>query len=130
MDVAQTAVAMLLSDSRFPAGTHAHSALHAARTPSHVLREQARRLGAQLIRSADEVWPGSAIGACRVADLELPRAWVMTRVGPIMTTAPPPDVSHTARVRNRAVSYSMPKLDRCLVGLAERSCRDAASLNP
>jgi urease accessory protein len=127
MDARTTAVAMLLSDSRFPAGTHAHSlgleqavldglgaadvpafawarielvavpeaalsvaarravadagpgalatlvALHAARTPSHVLREQARRLGAQLIRSADKVWPGTAIGACRAAGLELPR---------------------------------------------------------
>ena len=33
----------------------------AARTPSPVLREAARRLGAQLLRSAATVWPGGAI---------------------------------------------------------------------
>lgn len=128
MDARTTAVTMLLADSRFPAGTHAHSLgleqavldglgvadvpafararlelvavpeavlcvaarravagagpvalaplveLHAARTPSHVLREQARRLGAQLLRSAENVWPGTAVGACRADQLELPRA--------------------------------------------------------
>jgi len=127
MDARTTAVAMLLTDSRFPAGTHAHSLgleqavldglgaaevpmfararlelvaaseaalsvaarravsgedpaalaplseLHAARTPSHVLREQARRLGAQLLRTAEHVWPGTVIGACRSDGLQLPR---------------------------------------------------------
>lgn len=47
--------------------------LHAARTPSHVLREQARRLGAQLLRSAQEVWPGTVIASCRAQGRELPR---------------------------------------------------------
>jgi urease accessory protein len=120
-------VAMVLGDSRFPAGTHAHSLgleqavedgltvrdvpafaaarmalvaeadaalavaarrsvaadgpaavdalseLHAARTPSHVLREQARRLGAQLLRSAEAVWPGDPIAWCRVPGRIVPR---------------------------------------------------------
>lgn len=127
MEARTTAVTMLLADSRFPAGTHAHSLgleqavldglcapdvpmfararlelvavpeavlsvaarraaarvgpgalaplveLHAARTPSHLLREQARRLGAQLLRSAEGVWPATVIGACRAEGLELPR---------------------------------------------------------
>jgi urease accessory protein len=45
----------------------------AARTPSPVLREAARRLGAQLLRSAATVWPGGAIAAYRVASRGTPR---------------------------------------------------------
>lgn len=142
MDARTTTVAMLLADSRFPAGAHAHSLgleqavldglraaevptfararlelvavpeavlcvaarraaagagaaaplavagalrplveLHAARTPSHVLREQARRLGAQLLRSAENVWPGTVAGACRTGELELPRPIALGVVG-------------------------------------------------
>lgn len=55
--------------------------LHAARTPSHVLREQARRLGAQLLRTAEAVWPGSVIGACRADGFELPRPIALGVVG-------------------------------------------------
>jgi urease accessory protein len=45
----------------------------AARTPSPVLREAARRLGAQLLRSAAAVWPGGAIARYRVESEATPR---------------------------------------------------------
>jgi urease accessory protein len=45
----------------------------AARCPSPVLREGARRLGAQLLRSAATVWPGDPIAAYRVASRLTPR---------------------------------------------------------
>jgi urease accessory protein len=45
----------------------------AARTPSPALREAARRLGAQLLRSAATVWPGGAIAAYRAASRDTPR---------------------------------------------------------
>jgi urease accessory protein len=45
----------------------------AARCPSPVLREAARRLGAQLLRSAATVWPGEPISAYRVASSLTPR---------------------------------------------------------
>ena len=113
MDAEQTLLAMLLADSRFPAGAHAHSlgleqavaaGLRAddvpafaaarlrlvaeadarvavaarrgdtplaeldeewcARCPSPVLREAARKLGAQLLRSAAAVWDDPRIAVC------------------------------------------------------------------
>jgi len=121
------AVAMLLADSRFPAGSYAHSlgleqavgeglgvdevapfiaarlrlvaradaglsvaarraaaardddALasldheHGARCPSPVLREQARRLGSPLLRSASTAWPDPAIDRYRGASSSTPR---------------------------------------------------------
>jgi len=45
----------------------------AARCPSPVLREAARRLGAQLLRSAATVWPGDPIAAYRAASRLTPR---------------------------------------------------------
>jgi urease accessory protein len=45
----------------------------AARAPSPVLREAARRLGAQLLRSAATVWPGGVIATYRVASRLTPR---------------------------------------------------------
>jgi urease accessory protein len=120
-------VALLLADSRFPAGGYAHSlgleqavadglgadgvapfiaarlrlvarpeaglsvaalraardadalalaALddeHAARCPSPVLRDLARRLGAQLLRSAATAWPDPAIDRYRSASSSTPR---------------------------------------------------------
>jgi urease accessory protein len=45
----------------------------AARTPSPVLREAARRLGAQLLRSAATVWPGGEIARYRVESDGTPR---------------------------------------------------------
>jgi urease accessory protein len=45
----------------------------AARTPSPVLREGARRLGAQLLRTAATVWPGGAIASYRVESSTTPR---------------------------------------------------------
>jgi urease accessory protein len=45
----------------------------AARTPSPVLREGARRLGAQLLRSAAAVWPGGVIASYRVESTGTPR---------------------------------------------------------
>ncbi|HUR86352.1 MAG TPA: urease accessory UreF family protein [Solirubrobacteraceae bacterium] len=119
--------AMLLADSRFPAGSYAHSlgleqavaeglgpdqvapfiaarlrlgacadaglsvaalrcaadgddagldALddeHGARCPSPVLRDVARRLGSQLLRSAATAWPDPAIDRYRVASSSTPR---------------------------------------------------------
>jgi urease accessory protein len=44
-----------------------------ARTPSPVLREGARRLGAQLLRTAATVWPGGAIATYRVESTATPR---------------------------------------------------------
>ena len=44
-----------------------------ALTPSPVLRDAARRLGAQLLRSAATVWPGDAIARYRVASRATPR---------------------------------------------------------
>jgi len=132
-----TAVAMLLADSRFPAGGYAHSlgleqavsdglgveevaafmdarlrlvaradaALsvaarraaasgasahadlaeldgeHAARCPSPILREIARRLGAQLLRSAATVWPSPLIDGYRTASATTPRPVALGVVG-------------------------------------------------
>jgi urease accessory protein len=45
----------------------------AARTPSAVLRDAARRLGAQLLRSAAVVWPGGEIAGYRAASRLTPR---------------------------------------------------------
>ncbi len=121
------AAAMLLADSRFPAGSYAHSlgleqavaeglgidevapfiaarlrlvarpdaalsvaarrcaavgdhpglaALddeHGARCPSPVLREQARRLGAQLLRSAATAWPDRLVDRYRADSAATPR---------------------------------------------------------
>jgi urease accessory protein len=53
--------------------TSALDAEWAARCPSPVLREAARRLGAQLLRSAAVVWPGGVIAAYRVASRLTPR---------------------------------------------------------
>jgi urease accessory protein len=122
MDAERTLLAMVLADSRFPAGAHAHSlglepavaaGLRAdevpafaaarlrlvaeadarvavaarrgelpladldeewcARCPSPVLRESARRLGAQLLRSATAVWDDPRIPAYREASKHTPR---------------------------------------------------------
>jgi urease accessory protein len=127
------AVALLLADSRFPAGGYAHSlgleqavadglgpdgvapfiaarlrlvarpdaaltvtALraahdqdmlavlddeHAARCPSPVLRDVARRLGAQLLRSAATAWPDPAIDRYRSASPATPRPVALGVVG-------------------------------------------------
>jgi urease accessory protein len=127
------AVALLLADSRFPAGGYAHSlgleqavadglgadgvapfigarlrlvatpdaalsvaALraagdeetlarldeeHAARCPSPVLRDVARRLGAQLLRSAATAWPDPALGRYRSASAATPRPVALGVVG-------------------------------------------------
>jgi urease accessory protein len=127
------AVALLLADSRFPAGGYAHSlgleqavadglgpdgvapfiaarlrlvatsdaalgvaalrgagdagALarlddeHAARCPSPVLRDVARRLGAQLLRSAATAWPDPAIDRYRSASAATPRPVALGVVG-------------------------------------------------
>jgi len=138
-----SAVAMLLADSRFPAGGYAHSlgleqavgdglgvddvagfidarlrlvaradaslsvaarrsaagsahagldracaaalaaldAEHAARCPSPVLREIARRLGAQLLRSAATAWPSPLIDGYRAASAATPRPVALGVVG-------------------------------------------------
>jgi urease accessory protein len=132
--LAMNAAALLLADSRFPAGGYAHSlgleqavaeglvadgvaafiaarlrlvagpdaalsvvALraaddagslaqlddeHAARCPSPVLRDVARRLGAQLLRSAATAWPGApAIERYRNASTTTPRPVALGVVG-------------------------------------------------
>jgi urease accessory protein len=132
MDAEQTLLAMLLADSRFPAGAHAHSlgleqavtdglgvdgvpafaaarlrlvaeadariAVAArrgetpladldeewcARCPSPVLREAARRLGAQLLRSASTVWDDPRIPAYREASRATPRPVALGVVGAV-----------------------------------------------
>jgi urease accessory protein len=129
------AVAVLLADSRFPAGGYAHSlgleqavsdglgvdgvpsfiaarlrlvaradaalsvaarraavggdddelALlddeHAARCPSRALRTTARRLGAQLLRSAATAWPAVAIDRYRALSASTPRPVALGVVG-------------------------------------------------
>jgi urease accessory protein len=127
------AVALLLADSRFPAGGYAHSlgleqavteglgpdgvarfmaarlrlvagpeaalsvaalraahdddalaALddeHGARCPSPVLRDVARRLGAQLLRSAATAWPDPALARYRRASAATPRPVALGVVG-------------------------------------------------
>jgi urease accessory protein len=129
------AVAMLLADSRFPAGSYAHSlgleqtvteglgaddvapfiaarlrlvaradaglsvaalrcaaagdddalaALdeeHGARCPSPLLRDVARRLGSQLLRSAATAWPDPAIDRYRSASATTPRPVALGVVG-------------------------------------------------
>jgi urease accessory protein len=128
-------VAMLLADSRFPAGSYAHSlgleqavseglgaddvapfiaarlrlvarpdaglgvaarraaaehdddalaALddeHGARCPSPVLRDVARRLGSQLLRSAATAWPDPGIDRYRAASAVTPRPVALGVVG-------------------------------------------------
>jgi len=130
-----SAVAMLLADSRFPAGGYAHSLgleqavsdglgvggvpafidarlrlvaradaslsvaarraaaagdaddlaelddEHGARCPSPVLREIARRLGAQLLRSAATAWPSPLIDGYRAASTTTPRPIALGVVG-------------------------------------------------
>ncbi len=132
MDAEQTLLAMLLADSRFPAGAHAHSlgleqavtqglrgedvpafaaarlrlvaeadarvAVAArrgdvpladldeewcARCPSPVLREAARRLGAQLLRSAASVWDDPRIPAYRAASRATPRPVALGVIGAV-----------------------------------------------
>lgn len=130
---AGSVVSMLLADSRFPAGTYAHSlgleqavaegldvdgvapymgarlrlvaapeaalsvaarrgaatgraltALdeeHAARCPSPVLRDVARRLGSQLLRSAAIAWPSAVIDAYREDSVTTPRPVALGVVG-------------------------------------------------
>ena len=64
------------ADARFAVEARRDNLLEkewAARTPSAVLRDSARRLGAQLLRSAAVVWPGDPIAAYRAASRLTPR---------------------------------------------------------
>jgi urease accessory protein len=54
---------------------------HAARCPSPVLREIARRLGAQLLRSAATAWPSPLIDGYRAASTTTPRPVALGVVG-------------------------------------------------
>jgi urease accessory protein len=54
---------------------------HAARCPSPVLRDVARRLGAQLLRSAATAWPDPAIARYRRASSTTPRPVALGVVG-------------------------------------------------
>lgn len=56
---------------------------HGARCPSPVLREVARRLGAQLLRSAATVWPSPAIDAYRARSTATPRPVALGLVGAV-----------------------------------------------
>ncbi len=130
---AGSVVSLLLADSRFPAGSYAHSlgleqavadgldvdgvasfigarlrlvaapeaalsvaarraagdraslaALdeeHAARCPSPVLRDVARRLGSQLLRSAAVAWPSATIDSYRAGSTTTPRPVALGVVG-------------------------------------------------
>ena len=66
------------------AGTDALAELdaeHAARCPSPVLRDIARRLGSQLLRSAATAWPSPAIDAYRATSRSTPRPVALGVVG-------------------------------------------------
>jgi len=73
--------------ARRAAGGGAGSALaaldeeHAARCPSPVLRDVARRLGSQLLRSAAIAWPGEAIDSYRATSKSTPRPVALGVVG-------------------------------------------------
>ncbi|HEX4344127.1 MAG TPA: urease accessory UreF family protein, partial [Solirubrobacteraceae bacterium] len=54
---------------------------HAARCPSPVLRDVARRLGSQLLRSAATAWPCAAIDRYRSASTTTPRPVALGVVG-------------------------------------------------
>lgn len=54
---------------------------HAARCPSPVLREVARRLGSQLLRSAATAWPGDTIDRYRARSATTPRPVALGVVG-------------------------------------------------
>lgn len=54
---------------------------HAARCPSPVLRDVARRLGSQLLRSAATAWPCASIDAYRTASPSTPRPVALGVVG-------------------------------------------------
>ena len=54
-----------------------------ARCPSPVLREAARRLGSQLLRSAETVWPDERIAAYREASSATPRPVALGVVGAV-----------------------------------------------
>jgi urease accessory protein len=54
---------------------------HAARCPSPVLRDIARRLGAQLLRSAATAWPSPLIDGYRAASTSTPRPVALGVVG-------------------------------------------------
>ena len=68
-------------------GGEAHALLaeldgeHAARCPSPVLREIARRLGAQLLRTAATAWPSPLIDGYRAASTTTPRPIALGVVG-------------------------------------------------
>jgi urease accessory protein len=141
MSAAGAVCSMLLADSRFPAGTYAHSlgleqavaegldvddvapfmsarlrlvaqpdaalsvaarraaatgveatgarqlaeldAEHAARCPSPVLRDVARRLGSQLLRSAATAWPCGTIDRYRADSATTPRPVALGVVGAV-----------------------------------------------
>jgi urease accessory protein len=54
---------------------------HAARCPSPVLRDIARRLGSQLLRSAATAWPSETIARYRAASTTTPRPVALGVVG-------------------------------------------------
>lgn len=54
---------------------------HAARCPSPVLRDVARRLGSQLLRSAATAWPSAAIDRYRALSTTTPRPVALGVVG-------------------------------------------------
>ena len=70
-----------LRNARDPAALAALDDEHAARCPSPVLRDVARRLGSQLLRSAATAWPDPAIDAYRSASQSTPRPVAFGVVG-------------------------------------------------
>lgn len=81
---ARIAVAARRGAARGVEGVLALDAEFAARCPSPVLRESARRLGGALLRSAAAVWPepeGALIGGYRAASAATPRPVALGVVG-------------------------------------------------
>jgi urease accessory protein len=82
--VAQPDAALTVAARRAAAGGSSLADLdaeHAARCPNPVLRDVARRLGSQLLRSAAAAWPSPAIDGYRASSQTTPRPVALGVVG-------------------------------------------------
>jgi len=83
--VARADAAISVAARRAAAGAHAELARldeeHAARCPDRLVRETARRLGAQLLRAAATTWPCAVIEDYRATSCTTPRPVALGVVG-------------------------------------------------
>ena len=80
-DAALSVAARRAAAAADPAALAELDAEHAARCPSPVLRDVARRLGAQLLRTAATAWPSPLIDGYRAASRTTPRPIALGVVG-------------------------------------------------